>query len=245
MGDQLNLTVVEDKPVVSKSDELLTLAIDRNLDVEKLEALIRLRNAEEEREAKRRFESAFSAMQSKFTPVGRSKATDKYHYAPLDAIKKMADPIIAAHGFAYRWSEEDLPDGRLKISLTISGYDWSTTNSKTLPAYDPDKTSSGKAIMNVLQAEGARQSYGMRYTFIAGFGITVEDEDDDGVNFEVDEVLEHAEKIKLIRAATDLKALAELWKAMWPKIQNDPVAKELLTREKNLQKEALSEAAHG
>ena len=57
----------------------------------------------------------------------------------------------------------------------------SKVNTKILPEYIPDKgNQSGKAIMNPLQAEGTRSTYGYRYTFKAGFGITETDEDTDG-----------------------------------------------------------------
>src|SRR6056297_2302474 len=94
------LDAVED-PQGDRTGDLVAMAIDRNLDIEKLRALIDMRNNQEEREAKRAFDEAFARMKAKFTPVERTKAGDKSKYATIEAMQMQFDAIIHDHGFAY------------------------------------------------------------------------------------------------------------------------------------------------
>jgi hypothetical protein len=166
---------------IEQEPSLMVLAQNPDFPVEKLQALIEMKNREEDRQAKKDFEYHFAEMQKEFKPIKRSKRGDKGKYAPVDELVKIYGPIISRHGFSYCWDEEPMEGGSLKIVLTISGYGYSKTNSKILPKYEPDTAkSTGKPIMNSNQAEGTRTTYGCRYTFKAGFGITETDEDTDG-----------------------------------------------------------------
>ena len=197
--------------VVTDTAKLMQIALQGDASIEMLERLIDLKNSEEERGFKRDFDFHFAEMQREFKPVKRDKKGDKGKYAPLDSLQKRFGPVIATHGFSYRWSEESLPEGRLRVRLSVSGYGYTQENYKDLPAYVPDTGgSSGKPIMNILQAEGARSTYGQRYTFIAGFGLIIEDADDDGMSF--DDGLNYGEYIKTMEAEThldDLQATAK------------------------------------
>jgi len=198
--------------------------------VEQLEKLIELKNREEERAAKKIFDRNFAKMQQEFKPVARTKKGDKAKYAPLDHLQKQFGPIIAAHKFSYRWSEEPLPEGGLRVILSISGYGYTQENYKDLPAYVPDTGgASGKAIMNSLQAEGTRSTYGQRYTFIAGFGLIIEDMDDDGASFA--DGVKYGDMIRAIEAEThpdDLYALVKKYRQEL-KSAGDPRGVELIT----------------
>ena len=206
----LNITVSDDG--AGSVDRLITMAVEGNADIEKLEKLIDLKNREEARMAREEYDRCFADMQSEFRPVARSKTGDKSKYAPLDSLQRGYGPIIAKHGFSYRWSEDTLDEGRLRVSLTISGHGHSQSNHKDLPAYEPDTgATSGKPIMNILQAEGTRSTYGHRYTFIAGFGLIIEDEDTDGV-MKFDDGVKYGDYILRIDEETNLESLRELVK---------------------------------
>jgi len=208
---------IDSVPVVideslSPTDRLIMMAVQGNADIEKLERLIDLKNKEESRTAKIEYDNEFAEMQKEFEPAARSKQGDKGKYAPLDVLQKQYGPVIHEHGFSYRWSEESLEGGGLQVIMTISGHGHSESNHKDLPAYVPDKgASSGKFIMNAMQAEGTRSTYGERYTFIAGFGLIIEDEDTDG-KFDFDEGVRYSEYIVSMDAEKDAIALFELVK---------------------------------
>ena len=238
--EQHNLPQVQgDAVAAAQSGDLVAMAIDRDLDIEKLRALIDMRNEQENREAKRVFDDAFSRMQAEFEPVKRSKQADRYKYATIEAMQMQFDDIIHRHGFVYWWDEEQQQDGGIVITLTISGHGHSKSNSKHLPAYEVMKGSSGKAIMNPLQAEGVRSSYGRRYTFIAGFGITVRDEDTDGRALTGDDVQKISPAIYEIKAAKDAEDLKTVFFAAYNNTK-DPALRKLLTEAKDARKKELA-----
>ena len=221
------------------NDRMIMLAIQGDADIGKLKELIELKNRQEERENKKEFDFHFALMQAEFTPAPRSKQGDKSKYASLDVLQKHNGPVISKHGFSYRWSEEELPEGRLKVILTISGYGHSKENYKGLPAYEPDRgNTTGKPIMNVLQAEGTRSSYGERYTLIAGFGLIIEDEDTDG-NF--DDGVAYAEFIRKMDEETDQLKLTKLAREMYRQLkkEGDHRGAEVITKAYNRRKSGI------
>jgi hypothetical protein len=220
------------------TDRLIMLAIQGDADVVKLEKLIELKNREEARQAKREFDMHFAQMQAEFVPVARSKQGDKGKYAPIEALQKQYGPIIAGHGFAYRWSEETIDD-KLRVILHISGYGHTETNHKDLPFYEPDKGSqSGKPIMNPLQAEGTRSTYGQRYTFRAGFGLIIEDEDTDG---SFDQGVAYAEYIRKLDDEQDPEKRRTLAAEMYRQLkkEGDHKGARVITNAYNRRKEAV------
>ena len=181
-----------------------------------------MRERQEEREAKKEFDLHFAKMQKGFSTLGpapKTKDVDgKYKYAPINTLVKHYGPTIARHGFSFRFYETTLEDGRLQVFVDISGHGHTTTNSKVMPEYEPDKASqSGKAIMNVLQAEGVRSTYGQRYVFIAGLGLVSENEDTDGISVEV--ALKYAAYINPLQAEKNLEALREMGKKSYDELK--------------------------
>ena len=163
-------------PIESAGDSLVRLAIEKGVDVDNLQRLINMRNAEIERQAKLDFQYHFAEMQSEFVPVSREKQGYGYKYAPIELLQKTYGPLIAKHGFSYSWREssvENMPDWKRCI-LTISGYGYSQENHFDIPPVERTKQ------MNAVQAVGAMSTYGRRYSFISGFGIIIDDEDPDG-----------------------------------------------------------------
>jgi len=194
---------------LSPIDRLISMALQAG-DVDKLDRVLALRKQEEERAFKQAFDAHFGEMQAKLKPITRNKQGDKGKYPPLEDMQKQCNPTIFEHGFSYYWSEETLPENCLRVVLHVSGYGYTKTNYKDLPFYEPDKgNSSGKAIMNPLQAEGTRASYGRRYSFIAGFGLVLQDEDTDGT-FEFEEGVRYADYIHQMDQAPDAVALHTL-----------------------------------
>lgn len=241
-GQQMELEVQEVAAVElpeDPNDRLIMLAIQGDADVDKLEKLIELKNKQEERDNKKEFDRNFAEMQAEFEPVARSKQGDKGKYAPVEALQKQYGATISAHGFSYKWSEDSQPEGVLRVILHISGYGHTETNHKDLPAYVPDKGgSSGKPIMNTLQAEGTRSTYGRRYTFISGFGLIIEDEDTDG---SFDDGVEYAEYIRKMDEETDPAKLTKLARDMYHELKKEGNHKgaAIITKAYNSRKEGI------
>ena len=192
---------------------LLEMAISKDLDITKLEKLIELKNAEEERQCKKDFDFHFSQMQKEFEPIDRTKDGYSSKYAPLALMVKKYAGIIASHGFSYHWRESAIDSGK-RVTIIISG--WGYTDDET---YFDVPHIEGTKQMNAIQVKGALSSYGQRYTFKAGFGITEIDEDTDG-NFTFDDGLEYANDIKLIKEFDSLDKLRAYWKTRNPELDN-------------------------
>lgn len=168
---------------VSETGKLLALGIEKNLDVDKLKALMDLRDREDRRRSERDFEDHFALMQKDYIPAFKSKDVKTnsggvaYYYCPLPVILSVYAPILARHGFSYRWEEEEIEGkGEKKTTCFLSGYGFSRQASISLP-YGVQN-----GMINPIQARGATSEYGRRYTFMNVTGCIVADEmDTDGV----------------------------------------------------------------
>jgi len=163
---------------LSESNALLRMAIDKDLDLEKLKTLIDMRDREEDRRAQSLFEFHFAEMQKDYVPVAKSKVVmnkDKtaaaYSYCPLPDILETYTPIISSHGFGYRFDITDLPDNLIRIACHLTGYGHTRTTAITLPVL------TAGMYMNAIQSRGATIEYGRRYTFMNVTGCIVSDED--------------------------------------------------------------------
>ena len=196
----------------SETGLLLQMAVERNLDLDKLQQLIDMKNKEEDRAAKKEFDFHFSEMQKELVPVKRNKdgsKTDKgqvvFKYAPLEEIQRLNNPIISKHGFSYKWREERIEGSQEKrVRLIINGWGWSDEETYfDVPQIDTNR------LTTAVQTRGMQSSYGKRYTFISGFGITVEGEDDERAL--VSEVLQYAKEAEKINACLTLPELQSVF----------------------------------
>jgi hypothetical protein len=168
---------------LTESGQLLQMAIDKDLDIEKLRALMDLHDRAELKKAEKEFEARFSEMQRDYIPAHKSKDVKTnsggvaYSYCPLPLILSVYAPILAKHGFSYRWEENEI-DGKLEKKTTcfLSGHGFMRQASISLP-YGATNN-----LINPIQARGATSEYGRRYTFMNVTGcIVADDTDTDGI----------------------------------------------------------------
>ena len=86
---------------------------------------------------------------------------------------------------------------------------------------------------------GSATSYGKRYSLCSALGITIQDEDDDGSSFDLDEIMASAEPLAKIKAAQSLDELAKLWTGIYNEYKSDDALMALLIKAKDAQKKAL------
>lgn len=163
--------------IVAQSTPLERMLADPDalakFDVDKLERMIELRNAEIQRQAEAAFDAAFTEFQNELTPVPRTKKAHQSRYAPLDVILEHCKPLLTKYGFSWRWEFEDSPE-MMRVTCVLSHINGhARTNSMSA---EPDD-SGGK---NKIQARASANSYLERYTFVGVTGVTIEGEDNDG-----------------------------------------------------------------
>ncbi len=221
-------------PAIDPKDAFLLEVLKQGASLDQMQRLIDMRNAEQERQAKLSFDEHFAEMQRDFTEIHakRVKQGHNYKYAPIEVLVNAYGPTIAKHGFSFRWGKEKSLDGGGKQSLMyVSGFGHTEEITFDLPKLD------GTSQMNPIQVAGAMSSYGHRYTFLAGFGITVEDEDTDG-NLTFEDGVKYAAEVALIREAKDMDELAADFKLLYQKLDNE--GRQIISREKDKRKKELS-----
>ena len=227
-----DLTVIDDG---NNNDVMMAKVLEAG-NIEVLERFIALREREESRQAAIEFDAHFSEMQSEFVPVIRDKKGYAGNYAPIESLQKQYGPIIAKHGFSYTWTEEAIQGGK-RCTLRISGHGSARYNSFDIPELGTNKQ------MNAVQAAGAMSTYGRRYTFIAGFGVIIDDEDADGAP-EHDPAV-YADAAADISDAQNLDDLMKAWKVIYARHSGDTYAMKILTAAKDKRKGELSGTTNG
>jgi len=156
---------------------LVQTAIDKNLDVDKLDKLLAVYERWEKGEAKKKYVAAFNAFKEAPPEIVKSKQAAysdvEYWYASLDDVVKAIVPALAKHGLSHHWETEITPNLiRVKCILRhVDGHSESAMMESI-----PD--SSGKK--NPIQSQASAVTYLQRYTLLAVTGLSATDLDDDG-----------------------------------------------------------------
>lgn len=162
--------------------QLLELAINKDVDVEKLGKLMELQKQWQADQARKAFFAAFTEFQSKCPDIRKTKTVQfesknngavSYSFAPLADIARQIAKPMKDHDLSFRWEIQD-DQTNLKVTCIIShidGHSEQTTMSSTAD------TSGAK---NPIQARGSAIEYLKRYTLTGALGITTADSDIDG-----------------------------------------------------------------
>lgn len=163
------------------TDFMMKLSQIKDLDLAKIEKFIELKNREDERNAKKEWDTRFAEMQMDYVPVAKTKEVKTkagarmYKYAPLEEILKVYQPILSKHGFSYHFDQEELPSKMVtRIWCIVSGYGYDGKTFVDVPVM------ASNDYVNATQQIGSSISYAKRYAFVNLMGIIFEEEDDDG-----------------------------------------------------------------
>lgn len=165
-------------------ERIAMLAIDPAVSVEKMTALIDMRDRLEASAARKAFDLAISLAKSEIPPIIKdahvgydSRDTDKprtdYDHETLAQIAKTVDPILGKYGLSYRYRTEQTQGG-VVVHCVLSHRDG---HSETTTLASPIDTSGKK---NPIQAIGSAVTYLQRYTIKAALGLAAAKRDDDG-----------------------------------------------------------------
>lgn len=158
-------------PMISMIERV---AMDPNVDINKLERMLELKERHEAQNAKALFARAFAEASSEFPTIPlNGKGHNGKPYATLEDITRLTRPVLSKYGFAMTFSV-DVQDQVIVSAELMHEAGHSKTTSMALPR---DKSGS----KNDVQAVGSTQKYGQRYTAQAILGLSLgEDDEDDG-----------------------------------------------------------------
>lgn len=163
----------------STPEQLIQMAVDKNLDIDKLKELMEMRRQWVAEQARNAFFASMSEFQSAVPEITKTKKADfgqgkaSYHYAPLAQIVREVKTAAKQCGLTYRWEIKDVGDV-IEVTCLVTHTDGHTERT----------TMSGKADTtgnkNPIQAKGSAIEYMKRYSLIGALGLTTADSDLDG-----------------------------------------------------------------
>lgn len=175
---------VEDhQPVAQETRDPMVQMIERvvlnpDLPMERISAMIDIRERQMAKEAEQAFNRAFAAAMAEMPDVPKTGFNPhlKRKYSTLDDLIRTARPVLARHGLSLNWQTGEEND-RIKVRAIVRHAEGHSIDTElTGPR---DKSGS----MNVLQGGGSTETYLKRYTGFAILGLSSGDErDDDGRN---------------------------------------------------------------
>jgi len=181
-------SVQEAKAAVKPNDPIFALASNPDVDVQKINALIKMRYDEEDRQAARLFNKAMSLSQGQIQAVVKNRKNNHTNseYADMGAIVQEVMPVYTSQGLSVSFREET-PEKENNIKMTavvrhklghVEYY------SKEMP---PDGVGTkGATTKTAIHARASSGTYIRRYLLGDIFNIPeISAEDLDGSNYEV------------------------------------------------------------
>jgi len=203
----------------SMLDLIWRAASDPNIDVAKMQALIGIRDHEEERaiklaerEAEAAFNAAMAEVQSKMGRIATdaANASTRSRYATYGALDRAIRPLYTAAGFAPSFNEDVGTVGTEMVRVicylthTVKGAKISHTRVYHVDIPADGKGAKGNDVMTKTHAHGSAFTYGKRYLlgmiFNIAFGV-----DDDG-NAAGDTIITEEQATELEQLAADVGA---------------------------------------
>ena len=226
------------QPATNPGD-LIAIAVESNLDIDKLERLLQLKREHDAEQARKEFFLALSKFQSEIPPIVRESKADmgkagKRRYADLGTINEAIRPFLYCNGLSFRFKQSQEANQAITITCIVS-HSAGHSEETSLTAFSD--TSGGK---NSIQAVGSTITYLQRYTLIGGLGLATVDADDDGAGANA----EPKELTKEDRLALALAAAGASAKAVdpgTPPAEPGVVSSVALDRPKLATKEQISE----
>ena len=161
---------------------LLEMAVQQNLDIDKLERLVAMKERWDAQQAKVAFYEALTKFQKLVPSLIKDKPVDfttksgvrvKYDHTSLGQIKKQIQELAADCGLSYRW-EFDEKETMMEVNCIIT-HIFGHSESSSMSA--PEDTSGHK---NTIQGRQSTRTYLERATLIGALGLMTADKDDDG-----------------------------------------------------------------
>jgi len=167
-------------PQAGGIDDLIAMAINKDLDMDKLDRLLAVKEREENKTAYAAFVVAISQFQAecptvKKTGVVKNKSGGQiYTYPKFDTIMKTIQPHMQKNGLSVRFNS-DISDGKVKVRCMVSHVGGYTDESFfTCPV---EASMAGGA--NASQRTASANAFAKRYAMMNALNIAGSDYDDD------------------------------------------------------------------
>lgn len=158
--------------------DIIALALDKDLDLDRMKLLIEMKGREDEKKAKMAYAEAMAQFKLEPLVILKDMKNSQYHdspYASKGHLVNTVIPVFAKYGFAHKW-EMKQENGLVKITCVIT-HKLGHSESSSFEA-PPDKSGS----KNPIQEIKSTRTYGEVITFEDAVGISAcdTDVDDDG-----------------------------------------------------------------
>jgi len=162
--------------------DLVALASNPDVSVEKLERLMAMQERMQARYAEECFNAAMADAQKKMRPVAANadNPQTKSRYATYTALDSALRPIYSEHGFGLSFdSTESTIQDHVRVLCYVTHRDGGARTYKVDMPND-GKGAKGGDVMTKTHAQGAAMSYGMRYLLKMIFNVAIGEDDRDG-----------------------------------------------------------------
>jgi hypothetical protein len=179
MSNQVAKIQTEALPA-TMADQLISMAIDKNLDMDKLERLMEMKQREEDKTAYTGFVIAISNFQAecptvKKTGVVKNKQGGQiYTYPKFDSIMKTIQPHLKKNGLSVRFNS-NIADGSVTVLCMVSHTGGHTDES----SFSCPVEASMAGGANASQRTASANSFAKRYAIMNALNIAGSDFDDD------------------------------------------------------------------
>ena len=215
--EQNTAIAVPDAPkTMSPVEQLMTMK-EAGLTPADMKDMLAVQKEYDEMQAEKLFNVALANFKAEDILITKDKTvsyknndgtTTGYSHASLGSIVEIAVPFMSKHGLSHRWKTEQ-GDGGITVTFVlthIAGH-----SEETSLKASPD----GSGKKNAIQQVSSTMTYLERYTFLAGTGLAVRDQnDDDGQAFDVEPVeLISEDQVLTIHSMMDDNELS--WDLFW------------------------------
>jgi hypothetical protein len=236
--EQQNVVVADSTALMRIIDKA---SMDPNFDVAKLEQLLAVRDRWEAGEARKAFNTAFTAFKAEAVEIIKNKkVTDGplkgKSYAELFSVVNAVTPALSKQGLSASWKLTKDEPAWIEVTCTIRHV---LGHSETVSMGAPPDAGGAK---NVVQARASTITYLERYTLKAACGLAEQGDDTDG-NFGSVKLNEnaYADHLAAIDGASDEKSLGSAFSKAWRAAEtiNDMAAMKRFGERKEARKAAL------
>jgi hypothetical protein len=178
---------------------LIQMAMDKDMDADKLEKLMQLHERAQDREAEREFAEAMNLCQSELPRIVRDATNSQTSskYARLESLDNQIKPVYIKHGFTLTFGTDTSPiAGHIRITCIcqhVGGHKRHYQGDFPLD----DVGIKGNANKTAMHATGSTMSYGRRYLTLMIFNLVMGGEDNDGNRARPSKPVSDADAIQL------------------------------------------------